>query len=144
MEWTLTDVLVDFAMVSVLLMIAAWLRRKIPFLQRYYIPAALIAGLLGMVLGPQVLGKVSPIYLNYSPAIKQWAGVLSAIVFSCSFLGLKLEKVTGSALQTYFLAGSIHQAQVIIGLSLTFLVMLVVGGDLKFGFGLLPVLGFYG
>lgn len=56
MEWTLTDVLVDFAMVSVLLMIAAWLRRKIPFLQRYYIPAALIAGLLGMVLGPQVLG----------------------------------------------------------------------------------------
>lgn len=40
MEWTLTDVLVDFAMVSVLLMIAAWLRRKIPFLQRYYIPAA--------------------------------------------------------------------------------------------------------
>lgn len=69
MEWTLTDVLVDFAMVSVLLMIAAWLRRKIPFLQRYYIPAALIAGLLGMVLGPQVLGKVSPIYLNYSPAI---------------------------------------------------------------------------
>ena len=85
-----------------------------------------------MVLGPQVLGKVSPIYLNYSPAIKQWAGVLSAIVFSCSFLGLKLEKVTGSALQTYFLAGSIHQAQVIIGLSLTFLVMLVVGGDLKF------------
>ena len=76
MEWTLTDVLVDFAMVSVLLMIAAWLRRKIPFLQRYYIPAALIAGLLGMVLGPQVLGKVSPIYLNCSPAIKQWAGVL--------------------------------------------------------------------
>ena len=79
-----------------------------------------------MILGPQVLGKVSPVYLHYSPAIKQWAGILSAIVFSCSFLGLKLEKVTGSALQTYFLAGSIHQAQVIVGLTLTFLVALVV------------------
>ena len=126
MEWTLTDVLVDFAMVSTLLIIAAWLRRKLTFLQRYYIPAALIAGILGMILGPQVLGKVSPVYLHYSPAIKQWAGILSAIVFSCSFLGLKLEKVTGSALQTYFLAGSIHQAQVIVGLTLTFLVALVV------------------
>lgn len=144
MTWTLTDVLVDFAMISILLVIASFLRRKIKILQYYYIPAALIAGVLGLVLGPQVLGKVSPICLNYSPAIGQWSGVLSAIIFSCSFLGLKLEKVTGSALQTYFLAGSIHQAQIIVGLTLTFVLMLVLGGDLAFGFGLLPVLGFYG
>ena len=140
---TLTDVLVDFAMVSVLLMIGAWLRRKLKFLQLYYIPVSLIAGVLGLVLGPQVLGKVSPVCFSFSGSIGQWAGVLSAIVFSCSFLGLRLEKVSGSAMQTYFMAGTIHQLQVIVGLTATFLLGFVFT-DLKMGFGILPVLGFYG
>ena len=90
---TLTDVLIDFSMISILLVAGAWLRRKIRFLQIYYIPVSLIAGILGLLLGPQILGKVSPVCFSFSSSIGQWAGVLSAIVFSCSFLGLKLEKV---------------------------------------------------
>lgn len=140
---TLTDVLIDFAMISTLLIIGAWLRRKLKFLQIYYIPVSLIAGILGLLLGPQVLGRISPVYFSFSSSIGQWAGILSAIVFSCSFLGLKLEKVSGEALQTYFLAGTIHQLQVIVGLTVTFLLGLAAA-DLKFGFGVLPVLGFYG
>lgn len=140
---TLTDVLIDFSMLSVLLVIGAWLRRKIKFLQIYYIPVSLIAGILGLLLGPQILGKISPVCFTFSSSIGQWAGILSAIVFSCSFLGLKLEKVSGEAMQTYFLAGTIHQLQIIVGLSVTFLLGLVFA-DLKFGFGILPVLGYYG
>lgn len=140
---TLEGVLIDFSLISMLLVIGAWMRRKIKFLQIYYIPVSLIAGVLGLLLGPQVLGKVSPVYFPFSSSMSQWAGVLSAIVFSCSFLGLKLEKVSGPALQTYFLAGTIHQMQVIVGLTVTFLLGLVFA-DLKFGFGILPVLGFYG
>ena len=97
---TLTDVLIDFSMISILLVAGAWLRRKIRFLQIYYIPVSLIAGILGLLLGPQILGKVSPVCFSFSSSIGQWAGVLSAIVFSCSFLGLKLEKVSGEAMQT--------------------------------------------
>ena len=140
---TLTDVLIDFSMISILLVAGAWLRRKIRFLQIYYIPVSLIAGILGLLLGPQILGKVSPVCFSFSSSIGQWAGVLSAIVFSCSFLGLKLEKVSGEAMQTYFLAGTIHQLQIIAGLTVTFILGLVFA-DLKFGFGILPVLGFYG
>lgn len=140
---TLTDVLLDFSMLSVLLMIGAWLRRKIRILQLYYIPVALIAGILGLLLGPQVLGRFSPVCFQFSPSISQWAGILSAIIFSCSFLGLKLEKVSGEAVQTYFLAGSIHQLQIVVGLTVTFFLSFFFS-DLKFGFGLLPVLGFYG
>jgi ESS family glutamate:Na+ symporter len=128
---------------SVLLIVAAFLRRKVKIFQHFYIPAALIAGALGLLMGPQVLGKFSPIYFGYSKSISQWAGVLSAIVFATSFLGIKLEKVTGSALQTYFLAGTVHQLQVIVGLSAAFLLSLAFS-DLKMGFGILPVLGFYG
>lgn len=140
---TLTDVLIDFSMLSVLLMIGAWLRRKIKVLQIYYIPVALIAGILGLLLGPQVLGKLSPVCFRFSPTISQWAGILSAVIFSCSFLGLKLEKVSGEAVQTYFLAGSIHQLQIVVGLTATFFLSFFFS-DLKIGFGLLPVLGFYG
>lgn len=140
---TLTDVIIDFSMLSVLLMIGAWLRRRIRFLQIYYVPVALIAGVLGLLLGPQVLGRFSPVCFHFSPSISQWAGIMSAIVFSCSFLGLKLEKVSGEAVQTYFLAGSIHQLQIVVGLTVTFFLSFFFS-DLKPGFGLLPVLGFYG
>lgn len=51
---TLTEVLIDFSMISVFLMIGAWLRRKIKLLQIYYVPVSLIAGILGLLLGPQV------------------------------------------------------------------------------------------
>ena len=143
MELTLTDVLVDFSKISILLIIAAGLRRNVKIFQKFYIPVALIAGVLGILLGPQVFGKISPVCISYSSSISQWAGILSAVVFSCSFLGLKLNKVAGSAVQTYFLAGTTHQLQVIVGLSLTYLVGLAYKG-LPFGFGILPVLGFYG
>lgn len=139
----LTTALIDFAQISLLLFIGAFLRKKVPVLQKYYMPAALIGGVLGMILGPQVCGKYLPISLNYSPLIKQWPGILSCIIFSCSFMGLKLDKVNKSAIQTYFLAGSIHQMQIVVGLTLTFIVGLFVK-DLPFGFGILPVLGFYG
>lgn len=66
----LTTALIDFAQISLLLFIGAFLRKKVPLLQKYYMPAALIGGVLGMVLGPQVCGKYLPISLNYSPLIK--------------------------------------------------------------------------
>ena len=139
---SLTDVLIDFAQLSVLMIIAAWMRRKIFMLQRFYIPVSLLAGVLAILLGPQVLGLVSPIHLNFV-TLGQWSPILSAIVFSCSFLGLKLNKVGTGAMQTYFLAGTIHQLQIVVGLTLTFLLGYFIS-DLPLGFGLLPVMGFYG
>ncbi|MCI8870157.1 MAG: hypothetical protein HFF39_06395 [Lawsonibacter sp.] len=140
---TLMDVLIDFSYISLLLMIGYWLRRHVKILQHYYIPVALIAGILGLLLGPQVLGRVSPVCFAYSSSMSQWSGILSTIVFACSFLGQRLEKVTGGALQTYFMAGSIHQAQVLAGMTLAIVIGFVIP-ELPIGFGLLPVLGFYG
>lgn len=140
---TLMDVLMDFSYLSILMILGYWLRRKMKLLQIWFIPAALIAGALGLLLGPQVLGKISPIYFSYSDSLDQWANVLSCIVFSCSFLGQKLEKTTGGAVQTYFLAGTVHQMQVVAGLSIAFLLSFVIPG-IPVGFGILPVLGFYG
>ena len=139
---SLTDVLIDFSQLSVLMIVAAWMRRKIFILQRFYIPVSLLAGTLGIILGPQVLGLVSPVCMKFT-TLGQWSPILSAIVFSCSFLGLKLNKVGTGAMQTYFLAGTIHQLQIIVGLTLTFALGMVID-NLPLGFGLLPVMGFYG
>ena len=52
---TLTTVLIDISAISVLLLLAFLIRQKIPFFYKYYIPTSLIAGILGLLLGPQVL-----------------------------------------------------------------------------------------
>ena len=61
---TLTTVLIDISAVSVLLFLAFLIRQKIPFFYKYYIPTSLIAGILGLLLGPQVLGQFSPDQLS--------------------------------------------------------------------------------
>ena len=68
----LTDVAIDIAIVSVLLLFGFVIREKIPFFRKYFIPASLVAGILGLLLGPQVLGSVSPVHITYSKSISQW------------------------------------------------------------------------
>lgn len=139
----LMDVLQDFAIMSILLLISFFLRKILKFLQKYYIPSSLIAGFLGLLLGPQLLGSVSPIYLKFTQSLPQWAGVLVIVVCATQFLGLDISKVNRDALATTFLAGTIHQTQLIIGLGITLLFTKFIR-DIPLAFGFMPVWGFYG
>lgn len=76
---SLTDFLLDFSTISVLLLLAFLIRRKISFLQKYFIPTSLIAGILGLLLGPQVLGQVSPVCIQFSDSISQWVDRKSVV-----------------------------------------------------------------
>ena len=58
MEYTNMSFLYDFAFMSLLLIIAQFLRSHIKFLQMFYIPASVLAGLMGLVLGPQFLNVI--------------------------------------------------------------------------------------
>ena len=89
---SLTDFLLDFSTISVLLLLAFLIRRKISFLQKYFIPTSLIAGILGLLLGPQVLGQVSPVCIQFSDSISQWVNFFFAFIFATSFLGSKSTK----------------------------------------------------
>lgn len=139
----LTDVLHDFAFISLLLLVSFILRNRVRFLQRYFIPGALIAGFLGMLLGPEVLGKVSPIYIPFTSSLSQWAGVLVVVVCATQFLGLELGKVNRDVMATTFLAGTLHQTQLLTGLGITFLCGKFIP-KLPLVFGFMPVWGFYG
>lgn len=76
------SILQDICLMSVLILIAKVIRVKIKVIQNLYIPAALIAGFLGLVLGKQFLNVVP-----FSGAISSYAGILIAILFGSLFLG---------------------------------------------------------
>ena len=72
---TLTTVLIDISTISALLFVGFLIRQKIPFFYKYYIPTSLIAGILGLLLGPQVLGQLSPIHLHFSQSADSRSGI---------------------------------------------------------------------
>lgn len=135
-------VIYDFGTLSTLMLLGFFLRKKVKLFQDLYLPAALIAGFIGLLLGPQVLGKISPIYFPIAPSIGKWSGVLTAVVFSVSFLGAEQKNFGEAALSTSIHAGIGHQLQVIVGL--TCAVIFMKSYDFPLGFGLTPVFGFYG
>lgn len=88
MDYTPYSFLIDFCFMSLLLFIAQFLRAKIKFLQDFYIPSSVIAGIFGLVLGPQVLNIIP-----WSPKIGSYAYLLVCVLFAGLFLGKK-EKVS--------------------------------------------------
>jgi ESS family glutamate:Na+ symporter len=79
--WTL---FVDFCLCGVLLIVGQFLRAKIKLFQLAFVPAALIAGLLGWILGPNCLG-----YLPFSSNLSTYSGILIVLVFAAMPLGQK-------------------------------------------------------
>lgn len=75
-------VIYDFGTLSILLLIGFFVRKRVKLLQNLYLPAALVAGFIGLLLGPQVLGKFTDYCIPLSPTIKSWPGVLTAVVLS--------------------------------------------------------------
>ena len=69
---------------AAILIIARFIKRGSPLLQKYFIPSSLVAGVCALILGPQVFGTIPPEVTDY------WAMLpkhLITIVFAGLFLG---------------------------------------------------------
>lgn len=77
MEFTPWTILIDAGLLGLLLVIGAALRAIIKPIQNLMIPASVIAGILGLVLGPEVLG-----WLPFSDQLSTYSSVLIAVVFA--------------------------------------------------------------
>lgn len=77
--WSLV---VDVGLIGGLLLVGTLIRRWVGPAQRLMLPASVIAGFLGLLLGPQVLGV-----LPFSDQLGTYASVLIAVVFACLGLG---------------------------------------------------------
>ena len=74
-------ILKDFAWASMLLLIGLFLRSRVKVFQKLFIPVAVIAGLVGLVLGSEILGKFCPVYIHWSDNVSSFANPLLAILF---------------------------------------------------------------
>lgn len=88
--------------VGLLLVVAALIRLKVPFLRKAFIPASLLAGLIGLVLGPHVL-KIIP--ADMMSSIGALPTPMITVVFACMLLGVK--KQDGRALGHNVVAGGL-------------------------------------
>ncbi|AII47927.1 sodium:solute symporter [Synechococcus sp. KORDI-52] len=88
MNLSLFDVLLSFSGLCLLLLVGTALRQHLGWLRRLGIPEALIAGLLGLLIGPFGPWSVFPeqVYRIWSQA----PGVLISLVFATLFLGQRL------------------------------------------------------
>ncbi|BAC15126.1 hypothetical conserved protein [Oceanobacillus iheyensis HTE831] len=85
---------------AALLVIGKLIRLKVPILQKLFLPTSLIGGFLALLLGPEVLGKLTGDgFLNAGlftdQMVEVWAGLpelLINVVFACLFIGFVLPK----------------------------------------------------
>ncbi len=133
------DVLMDFSWASLLLLIGYFLRAKVKIFQKLFIPVSVIAGLLGLLLGASVLGKVSPFYIQWSEYVSSYANPLLAIMFVSQFITLRLDfsRIKKCAL-VFLISG------VIIALQVGLAIPLVRLFSLPDGFAAMPFSGFFG
>lgn len=89
---TVGNLLYYVSIVGVLLVVATILRVKVPFFRKAFIPASLIAGLLGLLLSPNFLNVIPKDIIT---SMSRLPTHLIVPVFACMFLGRKKQTVKG-------------------------------------------------
>lgn len=123
--------LVDMGLIGALILLGVILRAKVPAFQWLMLPAPVIAGFLGFLLGPNVLGAYAKSQgwawagLPFSEYVGSYTTMLIAVVFSCMALSqdFSLKSLTPS-LRGFAGYGILMSAgQVLVGMLLAFILL---------------------
>ena len=138
MKITMGTFFLDFSWMGVFLLAAFVVRSRSRWLQKHLIPANLLGGVLGLMVGSQLLGWVD------LPTERLGAYVYHLLALLFIALGLRSSRknMTKSSLQTGLLFIMTYLVQGVIGILLTMAVMWLLMPDLFAGFGMLAPLGF--
>lgn len=121
------------------------MRAKIPFFQKYFMPASMIAGFLGLILGPGVLNIIP-----FSGEIGSYTGVLIIFIFTVVGInGFKFNKTSGKKELQRIIGFQLYRiiavlVQFLIPILFTVFIFQRIWPELNDGFGMLMVTGFYG
>ena len=83
---TVQNLLLYVSVIGLLLVISTIIRLKVPLLRKAFIPASLLAGIIGLFLGPHVLKIIPP---EITASMGALPGQMIVIVFACMLLGIK-------------------------------------------------------
>lgn len=141
MNYTPWVLFTDVCIMGSLLLLGQILRAKVKLFQRFLIPASLIAGIIGLIFGPNGYG-----YIPFSGNLGTYAGILIVIVFAAMPIGDKPTKkqLAGKTIGGMFLNVT-GIAVLQYGLGMAFSIYILNRfWDLNSGFGLMLATGFYG
>lgn len=115
------------------------IRELVRPLQKLYIPASVIGGVLALIMGPQVLNLV-----QIPESFSSMATVMITLVLTCSVIGVDMDMSKAGAYFTHLcIMVSIYGMQLCVGTGLGALLN-NVWNDLPFGWGTAAVFSFWG
>jgi glutamate:Na+ symporter, ESS family len=140
MDFTVWTLVTDLGLMCALLLVSQVLRAKVRILQRLFLPASIIAGLLGLLFGPNALDVIP-----FSDSMASYPGVLIVLIMAAVPLGYRIQfrRVANrvGALYSYSSAGEALQWGLGLLLGLAVLVPIWHVND---GFGLMLGVGWAG
>lgn len=142
---TAQDFLMDFAIASVFILIGQLIRAKVPFVQKFFVPASMIAGFMALALGKQGAN-----ILPFSDNIGSYPGVLIILIFAAVGLngfsfskeGFKAEVNRIGSYFSYKVLAQVIQFSLVPLFSI--LVISRLFPEINYSFGLLLAAGFSG
>jgi ESS family glutamate:Na+ symporter len=136
-------IVLSFTSLCILLLVGKVLRVKIKLLQRLYLPAAVIGGVIGLLI-VQVGGDVLP--QGVTAGWNKLPGFLINIIFACLFLGVKipsLSKIWQQSGPQLAYGQIVAWGQYVVGIGLSILVIAPLF-NLPQYFGVIIPIGFEG
>lgn len=107
---SLDDVALAIVLVTVLLLVGKGIRRVVPLFDRIFLPTSIIAGVLGLALGPQIAGKIlagsEALSGGFIPAavLDVW-GQMPRLLISVVFAGLFIGKMLPPPKRVWYMGG---------------------------------------
>lgn len=148
--FTLNDIFVAFLILGLLLLVGKAIRRRSELLKSLFIPSSIVAGVVGLLLGPEVIGALARFLLHPDHPLSQgvfpeavlnvWSGIPAifiSIVFATLFLGQplpSLREIWRLAKPQVMFGQTLAWGQYVVGITLTMLVLTPL-------FGLSPLAG---
>ncbi|MCS2607852.1 sodium/glutamate symporter [Halomonas dongshanensis] len=142
MNITLMNIINDAGIMAILFLLGVVLRARIQWVQKLFLPASIIAGLMGLIAGPNGFA-----WLPLSNNIAQYPGILITLIFAS--LALNTRRFNMGEMTRY--AGSMWSYGAIGmvgmyggGVLITLIALQPFWPDLPDGFGILLAAGFIG
>ena len=130
--------ILDFAWIAMFFIFATTLKSRIPFFQRFIIPTSIIAGFIGLIIGPNLLGLIAFDIVRLGNIVYH----LMAIGFIALSLKERDRKKNKDIVSSGMLIASVYLIQGIVGFVLSLLLVFTFYPDLFPPLGLLLPLGF--
>lgn len=142
--FTLKNVLFAFVWIALLILAGRYLKQKMRWIQRLYLPESIVAGALALIFGPQILGAIFTAIFGedtllasgfFSEEIRtvwsQSPGVFINIVFAALFLGEPIPQprdIWRKAAPQVVFGQSLAWGQYVVGILVTLIILIPVFG----------------